>query len=250
MNMKGSTSFAAVFFVAVILFPCCTSSSQVVTEGEPFASVVARITEGAESDVEKMKRIYYFVRDEIEFGWVYPQDIPAEQVLWTGRGVCMQKCNLLVSMAREAGLEARFHFMYVHKTALQDFLPGYAYKNWVDPFAHTFPEIRLNGEWVPVEATIDRELHEIALEKDLNFARYPEIRNAVDIEFSPKGVVGHQQYVHAEGMESFYGEDISEFAEYLHAGVPWWKRMLQPKIFHDAQRILDELRREYREESE
>ena len=232
------TSMLILFFTG-----CCGNKvPSTSVPGESIASVVARITQGVETDEEKMERIYYFVRDEIKFGWIYPQDIPAEEVLWNGRGVCMQKCNLLVAMAREAALKARFHFMYVRKQALEDFLPGYAYKNWVDPFVHTLPEVYLNGQWVSMEATFDKELHEIALAQNLNFGKYPEIRNAVNIEFSPQGVKAHQQYVHVDGMESFYGDDLAEFVEYLHKDVPWWKRMLQPKIFSDSQKILDDLR--------
>lgn len=196
-----------------------------------------------------MERLFYFVRDEIEFGWVYPQDIAAEEVLRNGRGVCMQKSNLLVAMAREAGLQARFCFMYVRKNALEDLLPQYAYNNWVDPFVHTFPEVLLNGEWVSMEATFDRELHEIALQRNINFAKYPEIRDAVVVEFSRDGVKGHQQYMEVEGVEPFHGDDLSDFVEYLHQDVPWWKRMLQPKIFRNAQSILDRLRNEHRDDS-
>ncbi|MDC7240879.1 MAG: transglutaminase-like domain-containing protein [Spirochaetales bacterium] len=225
----------------LLILVSCSSSSGETEEGETIASVVDRVTAGAEGDVQKMERIYYFVRDEIEFGWIYPQDIPAEEILRQRRGVCMQKSNLLVAMAREAGLEARFQFMYVHKTALEDFLPDYAYKKWPDPFVHTVPEVLLEGQWVSMEATFDKDLHEIALSRNLNFARYPDRRN-VDIEFNPDGVTGHQQLSVVKGMESFYGDDLGDLVEYLHSDIPWWKRMMQPKIFRDAQKIQNEYR--------
>jgi transglutaminase-like putative cysteine protease len=211
-------------------------------EYETIENVVTKLVADAETDAQKIEKIYYFVRDEIEFGWVYPQEIPAEAVLENGKGVCMQKANLLVAMAREAGLKARFHFMYVHKTALEDFLPGFAYRRWVDPFPHTFPEIYLNGRWVSMEATFDRELHEICIKKRLNFGKNSAIARNVSIEFSPNGVKGHQQYVHAGGRESFYGEDLSRFTTFMHKGVPWWKRMMQPIVFKKAQKIMDRIR--------
>ena len=65
-------------------------------------------------------------------------------------------------------MKVRFHVMYAHKTALFDFLPGFAYNNWVDPFPHIFPEVFLNGKWVSMEATFDKELHEICIKKKLN----------------------------------------------------------------------------------
>jgi len=245
--MKKITSSITIILL-VLISGCATESSTSKTAEETVSSVVSLITEGAETDEEKMERIYYFVRDEIKFGWVYPQEIPAEEVLQNRKGVCMQKTNLLVAMAREAGLTARFHFMYVNKSALEDFLPDYAYKKWVDPFPHTFPEIYLNGKWVSMEATFDKELHNICIQKKLNFGKYDEIVDGISIEFSTEGVKGHQQYVHAERYESFFGEDLTEFTEYMHKDVPWWKKMLQPKIFKDADKIMDKLRNEYHED--
>ncbi len=204
---------------------------------------VKKLIEGAADDEEKIRRIYYFVRDEIRFDWVYPQDIPPGEVLKNGKGVCMQKANLLVAMAREAGLKARFHFMYVRKNALEDFLPVFAYKRWVDPFPHTFPEIYLNGKWVPMEATFDRELHEACLRKSLNFARYPEIRS-IRIDFSPEGVRGHQQFFHVQSGESFYGDDLTPLILYTRQSVPWYKRLLQPMIFKKAGDIMKKIRSE------
>jgi len=243
---KIISSIAIILLVMISVFAAVSSPDK--TSEETISSVVNRITEGAETEEEKIEKIFYFVRDEIKFGWIYPQEIPAEEVLKNRKGVCMQKTNLLVAMAREAGLKARFHFMYVNKSALEDFLPGYAYKGWVDPFPHTFPEIYLNGKWVSMEATFDKELHEICIQNKVNFGKYDEIVNDISIEFSPEGVKGHQQYVHAEGNESFFGEDLTEFTEFMHKDVPWWKKMLQPKIFNDADKIMEKLRNKYHED--
>lgn len=233
--------------IIISLFVGCSGIDKNLSlsaKNETITTLVARLITGTKTDEEKIEKIYYFVRDEIKFGWVYPQDISAEEVLKNGKGVCMQKTNLLVAMAREAGLKARFHFMYVHKTALRDFLPEYAYNNWVDPFPHTFPEIFLNDKWVPMEATFDKELHEICIKKKINFGKNDTIVKNVSIGFSVNGVKSHQQYCHAEGKASFYGEDLSQFIDYLRKDIPWYKRMMQPLIFRQADKIMDKLRNE------
>lgn len=240
--MKHMFEVICIIFLLVLAGCTNTSSRQAQNESETISMVVQSLIEGAETDIIKMERIYYYIRDEIKFGWVYPQEISPEEVLKNRRGVCMQKTNLLVAMAREAGLKARFHFMYVNKTALEDFLPGFAYNKWVNPFPHTFPEVYLNGKWVSMEATFDKELHNICIKKNLNFGKNEDIVRNVSIEFSADGVKGHQQYAQAGEKESFYGEDLSEFTKYMHKGVPWWKRMLQPMIFKKAQKIMNELR--------
>jgi len=211
---------------------------------ETIKAVVNRLVENTKSDEKKLERIYLFVRDEIEFGWVYPQEIPADEVLKNRKGVCMQKANLLVAMAREAGFEARFNFIYVRKNALEDFLPKFAYKKWADPFPHTYPEIFLNGKWISMEATFDKKLHEICLKKKLNFGKYESIAKEVVIDFSITGVKGHQQYWHTIGVDFFYGENLSELTEFMHNKVPFWKKLLLPVIFKKAQKMLDELRNE------
>ncbi|MBN2297810.1 MAG: transglutaminase domain-containing protein [Deltaproteobacteria bacterium] len=239
---------AAILFLSTMFLPIgcsVTNKKQGLSAGdETIKTVVDRLIAGAETDEQKIEKIFYFVRDEIKFGWVYPQEIPAEEVLRNSKGVCMQKTNLLVAMAREAGLKARFHFMYVHKNALEDFLPEYAYDKWVDPFPHTFPEVFLNGKWISMEPTIDRELHDICIKKKINFGRYENIVKKVSIEFSADGVKGHQQYWHAEGKDSFYGDDLSKFSEYLHKNIPWYKRMMQPLIFIQADKIMDRMRKD------
>lgn len=242
--MKCMFKFIGIALLLLISAGCSSNNDkQTNYTDETIKSLVACLIEDSETDVEKMERIFYFVRDEIKFGWIYPQEVPAEDVLKNRRGVCMQKTNLLVAMAREAGIKARFHFMYVRKTALEDFLPEFAYNKWIDPFPHTFPEVYINGKWVSMEATFDKELHEICIKKKLNFGKNNAIVRDVSIEFSPDGVKGHQQYVHVEGKDSFYGDDLSEFTKFMHEGVPWWKKMLQPMIFKKAQTIMNEIRK-------
>jgi len=248
--VKRGIEVLIVSVIIFIFFGCSglDRSETLTSKNETIKTVVADLIINAKTDEEKIEKIFYFVRDEIKFGWVYPQEIPAEEVLKNRKGVCMQKTNLLVAMAREAGLEARFHFMYVHKNALEDFLPEYAFEKWIDPFPHTFPEIFLNGEWISMEATIDKELHEICIKKKINFGRNESIVKNVSIDFSVTGVKGHQQYCNAVGSDSFYGDDLSNFTKFMHRDVPWYKRMIQPLIFRQADKIMDKLRNNWKEQ--
>ncbi len=103
----------------LLVFASTACSAQNRKETDSTISVkVKELIKDATNDEEKAEAIFYFMRDSVKFGWVYPQEIPAEEVLKNRKGVCMQKTNLFVAMAREAGLKARFHFMYVEKKAL------------------------------------------------------------------------------------------------------------------------------------
>jgi hypothetical protein len=52
-------------------------------KNETIKTLVDRLTTDDETDEQKIENIYYFVRDEIQFGWMYPQEIPAAEVLKT-----------------------------------------------------------------------------------------------------------------------------------------------------------------------
>ncbi|HOO34322.1 MAG TPA: transglutaminase-like domain-containing protein [Thermotogota bacterium] len=240
--MRKVMMIMLVIAVILIIFTGCGKQYSEEENRMLIKETTMKVIEGAQTDVEKAEKIFYFIRDEIKFGWVYPQEIPAADVLRNGKGVCMQKANLQVVMMKEAGLKTRFHFMYVSKKALEDFLPDFAYNNWPETFAHTFPEVYLNGSWVSVEATIDRELHELCIAKRLNFGKDASIVENCSTEFSAEGVKGHQQYREIAGKESFYGESLDEFTEYLHEEIPWWKRLMQPLIFRKADKIINDYR--------
>lgn len=228
--------------VGIVSFTGCSGKYTKEENEMLIHEMTKKVIDGAQTDVEKAEKIFYFIRDEIKFGWVYPQEMPAADVLRNKKGVCMQKANLQIAMMNEAGLKTRYHFMYVNKKALEDFLPGFAYNNWPETFAHTYPEVFLNGKWVSVEATIDKELHEICIREKKNFGKYGDIVESCSIEFSLDGVKAHQQYQEVEGKESFYGTSIDDFTEYLHTEVSWWKRLLQPIIFRQAEKIMKQFR--------
>lgn len=212
------------------------------TEGEGVRERTAAVIAGTRSDDEKLENIFRFVQDGIEFNWVYPQDLPAEEVLLKGRGVCMQKANLFSAMAREAGFATRFRFMYVRKQALEDFLPGYAYEHWADPFPHTVVEVERSGRWVSFDPTFDTKLYELCRARKLNFAKYPEIDERISFRFDPEGVKGAQEFWAVPDRESFYGDDLSPLMQFENERVAFFKRALKPLIFSQAKRIMDGIR--------
>ena len=229
---KSLISFVIVGMVLIGLAGCSLLKPEFVSAREArimensFKERVKNITRDANTPEEKMEKIFYFVRDQIPFDFLENSLMSAEEVLAAGRGSCMHKAVLLAEMAKEAGIPARLHFMWVSKEALRDLLHPMSYFFWASPFLHTYPEVKLNGKWVPMEATFDRELHEILLKRNLNFARYPERRN-ISIEFSTSGVVGAQQLTAVKGRDPIYADDLTPLKEMIES-LPWFKRKLQP----------------------
>jgi transglutaminase-like putative cysteine protease len=220
----------------------CTGTNSPNGPVKDVKAVTVEVTAGAKNDEEKIRRIFLFVRDRIDFNWIYPQDLPSGIVLANGYGVCMQKAHLLSDMARAAGFETRFRFVFVRKQALEDFLPGYAWENWIDPFPHTVTEIRINGKWVSFDPSFDRQLYDLCLKKGINFARYPEIREAYTNDFSITGMKGTQEFWVDPERDPFYGETLEPLLVWDKENVPGIKRAFKPRIFRDAKKIMDRLR--------
>ena len=236
--------FWIIGIILIVLTNGCSfneTSSVGTQDTKSFEETVLEITKDAVTAEEKVEKIFYFVRDEVLFDFVGNNYMSAEEVLATGRGSCMNKAALFAKMAKEAGVPARFHFISVSKEALRDLLHPLAYRFWPDSFTHTFPEVKLNGRWISMEATFDKELHEILLKKNLNFARYPHRRD-ISIEFSKSGIIGAQQLTAVEGREPIYADNLTPLKE-MEETISWIKvKILRPLILSLSRGNLKKLR--------
>jgi hypothetical protein len=145
-------------------------------------------------------------------------------------------------MARSAGFQTRFRFMFVRKQALEDFLPAFAFKNWVDPFPHTVVEILYQGRWRSFDPSFDQQLYEICLSKKINFARYPKIAGAYSSKFSIEGMKGAQEFWEVPEKESFYGDTLKRLMDWDTQNVSFFKRLMKPLIFQQSRSIMDTFR--------
>jgi len=238
----GPTARLLMIAVICVALSACAGSVQPKYPERDLQSTAAEVIAGASTDAEKLERLFLYVRDEIDFNWIYPQDIPPEEVLQNGFGVCMQKANLLSAMARQAGFQTRFRFIYVHKQALEDFLPSYIYERWADPFPHTVVEIMYQGTWRSFDPSFDQRLYEICLDRKINFGRYPEIVTAYKTGFSPEEMKGTQEFWEAMDRPSFYGDTLEPLLAWEDEHVCFLKRLMKPFIFRKARSIMDAFR--------
>jgi len=241
---RNNYGFICMLIICVVgvLFSSC---SEIVEQKYPprdLKSTTAQVIAGAATDADKIERLFLYVRDEIAFNWIYPQDIPSDDVLKNGFGVCMQKANLLSAMARSVGFQTRFRFMFVRKQALEDFLPAFAYKNWIEPFPHTVVEILYQGQWRSFDPSFDQKLYEICLNKKINFAHYPEIAGAYKTKFSIEGMKGAQEFWEVPEKRSFYGDTLDPLIDWETKNVPFFKRCMKRLIFQQARSIMDKFR--------
>lgn len=105
--------------------------------------------------VEKVGRIFVYVRDTIKFGFG-PRfyEHTASEIAELGVGYCNTKGTLMVALLRAAGIGARQVFVDIDANILSGIVdPGTAF---VD---HSYVEILISGKWVATDAyIIDRPL--------------------------------------------------------------------------------------------
>jgi transglutaminase-like putative cysteine protease len=128
------------------------------------AALAEELTHGSESDVERIRPIYLYVRDlrydVLEsFRYLSAGQRSASDVLEHGVAFCMGKASSFVALSRAAGVPARVAFQTLDSPE-KEFLSPEVRALWGGkrgrPFTwHSLGEAFLNGRWVKLDATID-----------------------------------------------------------------------------------------------
>jgi transglutaminase-like putative cysteine protease len=121
------------------------------------SALAKSLSAGCTTDLQKATKIYNWVRDNINYAFYYNTKYGAAGTLTKRLGNCCDTANLLVALARDAGINAR----YVHGTC--KFSSG----NW---YGHVWAQVYVNGKWVNADATSSR--NSLGVIKNWNTATY------------------------------------------------------------------------------
>jgi hypothetical protein len=121
------------------------------------SALAKSLSAGCTTDLQKATKIYNWVRDNINYAFYYNTKYGATGTLNKRLGNCCDTANLLVALARDAGIKAR----YVHGTC--KFSSG----NW---YGHVWAQVYVNGKWVNADATSSR--NSLGVIKNWNTATY------------------------------------------------------------------------------
>lgn len=80
-------------------------------------------------EFERLKSIYLFVRDEIQFGYNVDDGVPASRVLADGYGQCNTKGTLFMALLRACGIPCRVHGFTIDKKLQKGAMTGVVYRN-------------------------------------------------------------------------------------------------------------------------
>lgn len=98
--------------------------------------------------------IYYFVRDEIRFGYNADDRLPASRVLNDGYGQCNTKGTLLIALLRAIGISTRFHGFTIYNELQQGAIPNYLFSFAPQRILHSWVEVYYNDCWINLEGYI------------------------------------------------------------------------------------------------
>jgi hypothetical protein len=119
-------------------------------------STVERLTGDEASVRDKLEKLFYFVRDDILFG--FPPDgdlVKASETIRLGMGQCNTKSVLLVALCRAISIPARVHFSLIKKEIQRGLFTGIGYALMPPLISHSWVEIDVDGRWHRIDSFIN-----------------------------------------------------------------------------------------------
>lgn len=134
------------------LFKIFTEDTRYVNYFHPaIQKKIWELFEAGMTEVEKARKAYYFVRDQIGHSFdigAKVVSITASDVLQNGTGICHAKANLLAALLRSQGIPTGFCFQYLILDD-KDTSRGYV--------THGYNAVYLNNHWVKLDARGNKE---------------------------------------------------------------------------------------------
>jgi len=116
-----------------------TSPKSVTIDTSSIPALAKSLTAGSTSTYNSAVSIFNWVRDNIGYSFYYNTKYGAAGTLISRTGNCCDTSNLLVALARAAGIPARY------KSGYCQFSSG----TW---YGHVWTDLYVNGKWYPADA--------------------------------------------------------------------------------------------------
>jgi len=180
------------------------------------AEKAAELALEGETHLGTIQKIFYFVRDDIRFGFTPKWDVvTASEVLRYGLGYCNTKATLFLALCRAAGIPARVHAGLIDLRIMHGILPGFSFALLPKAGGHAWVEVQLDGEWKALDSYInDQAFHDRAVERleasgrSLGYSvAFVDGRASCEFSFGDKG------FLHMGAVVEDHGtwEDLAEY---------------------------------------
>lgn len=105
-------------------------------------------------ELDRIKAIYDYVRDEILFGYNVDDNIKASKVLKEGFGQCNTKGILFMALLRACKIPCRIHGFTINKELQKGAMTGFVYKSAPKNVFHSWVEVYFDDKWYELEGFI------------------------------------------------------------------------------------------------
>lgn len=121
----------------------------------PAVSRLAKQLAKGETNSRKIaEAVFKHVRDNIRFGFDIVQ-VKASETLAKGYGVCWNKALLMAALLRSNRIPARLAYNPVKREFMLPAM-GEAIRKLPETMNHCFVQVRLDGKWISIDATLDK----------------------------------------------------------------------------------------------
>lgn len=179
-------------------------------------STAQNLTSGLIQPLEKLEKIFDYVRDDIKFGFPPKWDqVKASETIQYGRGYCTTKATLMLALCKAAGISARIHTGLIDVKIMRGIFPDFVFPMMPEQGGHSWTEVKLNGEWKSIDSYINDiplynkaiiKLHQSGLQSafSISEAKGP---SSPDFNFGEKG------YIHMGAVAVDHGvwDDYSDY---------------------------------------
>lgn len=169
---------------------------------------------------QAVREVYYFVRDEIKFGYNRHDRIEASEVLKDGYGQCNTKSTLFMALLRALNVPCRLHGFTIYNELQRGAIPSYLMPLAPKRILHSWVEVLLDDDWIDVEGFIIDQAFLTQVQRAhpdrKSFSGYgvavPCLQNPAN-EFD-----NGSTYIQAEGIADDFGRFDSPDAFYAQYG--------------------------------
>lgn len=123
----------------------------------PLVSETAfRLTKDQNTLQGKIEKLFYYVRDDIKFGFPKKSDLmKASETIQLGIGQCNTKTTLFLALCKSLGIQARIHFSLIKKQIQQGLFTGIFYRLMPPLLSHSWIEIKIDDSWKRLDSYIN-----------------------------------------------------------------------------------------------
>lgn len=208
----------------------------------------ASLTAAGESALEKVERIFHFVRDEIKFGFPPKWDVvKASEVLTYGIGQCNLKATLFVALCRAAGISARVHCALIDVDIMRGVFPPIAFPFLPKAGGHSWTEVQIEGQWQPIDSYINDKAFYEGARRRLEASGKPfgysvaflDGKSSCEFNFGEKGFAQMGAVLEDHGT----WEDFSQYvASDKYSSLDSFQLMLYPMMAKLSNRNIESIR--------